>query len=139
MYCGCKRYSDFREKLGEEHVIPLALNGDLIVPLAACYECETKINKYEQPIRSLFGFSPASTHQRIALLWLRSPFPVASNRLPVSQQIGDGGTIGALGHVVCGIPFGIVTKRRSERVQSLVKTSGQHLDNVVLIGRGQKE
>jgi hypothetical protein len=36
IYCKALRHSDARRNLGEEHIIPLALNGDLVLPAAAC-------------------------------------------------------------------------------------------------------
>jgi hypothetical protein len=48
IYCGATRYSSVRERLGDEHIIPLALDGNLILPEASCAECEGEMNKFEQ-------------------------------------------------------------------------------------------
>jgi hypothetical protein len=56
IYCGATRYSDDREHLGNEHIVPLALGGDWILPRAACGACEGKLNSYEQYCHKLtFG------------------------------------------------------------------------------------
>ncbi|MBR1189214.1 HNH endonuclease [Bradyrhizobium sp. AUGA SZCCT0160] len=48
IYCGATRYSEERERLGDEHIVPLALGGEDILPQAACGKCEGKLNSYEQ-------------------------------------------------------------------------------------------
>jgi hypothetical protein len=52
IYCGSRIYSakEPHRKLGDEHIIPLSLNGDLILQDASCHACEGRINSYEQPI-----------------------------------------------------------------------------------------
>lgn len=42
IYCGGKQYSktDRLAKLGDEHIIPLAFGGNLLLPDASCNECE---------------------------------------------------------------------------------------------------
>lgn len=52
IYCGAKRYSIDRVKLGEEHIVPYCINGDLIIPLASCKKCERITGALEQ---QLFG------------------------------------------------------------------------------------
>jgi hypothetical protein len=65
IYCGAHRYSDDREHLGDEHIIPLALNGDLVLPDAACGICEGKLNSYEQYCHKL-TFGPLRYHLGLA-------------------------------------------------------------------------
>ncbi|UWU81171.1 HNH endonuclease [Bradyrhizobium huanghuaihaiense] len=48
IYCGDTSYSQRRTKLGDEHIIPEGLGGDLILPEASCAECERVINRTEQ-------------------------------------------------------------------------------------------
>lgn len=56
IYCGALRYSSAREKLGREHVIPEALDGEIVLPEASCQSCERDINVFEQyNLRRLFG------------------------------------------------------------------------------------
>jgi hypothetical protein len=56
IYCGATRYSPDRENLGDEHIIPEALNGKLILRRASCGECERRINWFEQYcLRTIFG------------------------------------------------------------------------------------
>lgn len=51
IYCGSKD-----GKLGEEHIIPYALNGALILPLASCKGCEKETHIYEHTVcRRIFG------------------------------------------------------------------------------------
>ncbi|MER9493434.1 HNH endonuclease [Mesorhizobium sp. M0320] len=47
IYCGATRYSPTRLKLGDEHIIPEALDGKLVLPEASCFECERSINWFE--------------------------------------------------------------------------------------------
>ena len=61
IYCGATRHSDTREHMGEEHIIPLALGGDWILPLAACGRCEGLLNSYEQYCHKL-TFGPLRYH-----------------------------------------------------------------------------
>jgi len=48
IYCDATRYSNEREKLAREHLIPQAINGRLILPEASCGDCEKKINRFER-------------------------------------------------------------------------------------------
>ncbi|WP_146770313.1 hypothetical protein [Mesorhizobium hawassense] len=41
-------HSIHRDKLGDEHIIPEAINGSLVLPQAACGRCEGAISKFEQ-------------------------------------------------------------------------------------------
>lgn len=51
IYCGSKD-----GKLGEEHIIPYALNGALILPMASCKQCERETHTYEHTVcRRIFG------------------------------------------------------------------------------------
>lgn len=45
IYCGATRYSTSRRRLGDEHIIPKALGGTLILKRASCQRCERIINK----------------------------------------------------------------------------------------------
>lgn len=40
IYCGAVRYDADQKRLAEEHIIPLAAGGDLILPQASCRKCE---------------------------------------------------------------------------------------------------
>jgi hypothetical protein len=72
IYCGVTRYSDERETLAIEHIIPEALNGEMIIPEASCGFCEGRINYYEQfcmkatfgPLRYLAGFKTKRPNER---------------------------------------------------------------------------
>ena len=44
IYCGATVYSERRQKLGREHVIPRKLGGELTVLEASCKKCEDIIN-----------------------------------------------------------------------------------------------
>lgn len=51
IYCGSKT-----NKLGDEHIIPYALNGALILPKASCKKCEKETHSYEYTVsRRVFG------------------------------------------------------------------------------------
>ena len=51
IYCGATAYNDKRQKLAEEHVIPLAIAGQLVLAEASCHSCEYAINRMiEQPL-----------------------------------------------------------------------------------------
>lgn len=49
IYCGVDRYApdDPRPQLANEHIIPEAINGSLILPEASCRNCERAINRAE--------------------------------------------------------------------------------------------
>jgi hypothetical protein len=59
IYCGSTRYreKDDRE-LGEEHVIAESLGGSLALKLAACEDCERRVNDFEQPILKTILYAP---------------------------------------------------------------------------------
>lgn len=48
IYCGRKSYSLSRARLGDEHIVPEALGGSVLLPRASCQKCEGIINKWEQ-------------------------------------------------------------------------------------------
>jgi hypothetical protein len=48
IYCGATRHSAVREKLGDEHVIPEGLIGELLLPLASCGRHEGITGSVEQ-------------------------------------------------------------------------------------------
>ena len=51
IYCGSKDV-----KLGEEHIIPYALNGAMVLPMASCKSCEKETHSYEHTVcRRIFG------------------------------------------------------------------------------------
>jgi hypothetical protein len=51
IYCGATSYSaDSTRPLAEEHIIPFALSGELVLPEASCRACEVAINTFEQPL-----------------------------------------------------------------------------------------
>lgn len=57
IYCGSTTYSIQRPSpLGDEHIIPFSLGGDLVLPEASCQACEKTINKYESILgQRIFG------------------------------------------------------------------------------------
>ncbi|RWD14166.1 MAG: hypothetical protein EOS74_19480 [Mesorhizobium sp.] len=56
IYCGATSYSPTRLKLGDEHIIPEALDGKLVLPEASCFECERSINWFEHYcLKQTFG------------------------------------------------------------------------------------
>lgn len=59
IYCRAETYApDSDRPLAEEHIIPYALNGNLVLPRASCRRCERIINKFETRILRglLLGF-----------------------------------------------------------------------------------
>jgi len=40
IYCGAPTYTDEGGKLHEEHVVPLSINGNYVLPEASCRDCE---------------------------------------------------------------------------------------------------
>src|SRR5262249_43485233 len=40
IYCGAKRYSPERERLGDEHIVAFSLGGKVVLPQASCNKCE---------------------------------------------------------------------------------------------------
>lgn len=49
-------YCHDEANLTDEHIIPLALNGAMILPAASCYRCATTTKKFEQVCaRTIFG------------------------------------------------------------------------------------
>ncbi len=51
IYCGSRNV-----KLGEEHIIPYALNGAMVLPMASCKKCEKETHSYEYTVcRKIFG------------------------------------------------------------------------------------
>jgi hypothetical protein len=83
IYCGVTRYSAKRSKLGDEHIIPEALDGKLVLPEASCGQCEGDINWFEQfclkqtfgPIRHLLNMKTKRPKSR-------------SKTLPIELEIG---------------------------------------------------
>jgi hypothetical protein len=59
VYCGNTRYHEKDERrLGDEHVIPESLGGNLILEQAACENCERKVNVFEQSILKTVLYAP---------------------------------------------------------------------------------
>jgi hypothetical protein len=59
VYCGSSRYREKDDRrLGDEHVIPESLGGNLILEQAACEGCERKINLFEQSIMKTVLYAP---------------------------------------------------------------------------------
>lgn len=50
IYCGADRYNEQVRKLGKEHIVPLTLDGQLILQQASCEACERITNSFEQPL-----------------------------------------------------------------------------------------
>lgn len=50
IYCGCT------EQLTDEHIVPFALGGNLVLPTASCVACADRTKKYEQrTLRATLG------------------------------------------------------------------------------------
>ena len=45
IYCGTTKPPALAKRFGDEHIVPLALNGGLILPQASCRRCERVINR----------------------------------------------------------------------------------------------
>jgi hypothetical protein len=59
VYCGSTRYREKDDRrLGDEHVIPEGLGGNLILEQAACESCEREVNLFEQPILKSVLYAP---------------------------------------------------------------------------------
>jgi hypothetical protein len=59
VYCGNTRYREKDDrKLGDEHVIPESLGGNLILSEASCESCERRVNLFEQPILKSVLYAP---------------------------------------------------------------------------------
>lgn len=51
IYCGTTKLPALAKRFGDEHIVPLALNGGLILPQASCRRCERVINReIEEPL-----------------------------------------------------------------------------------------
>lgn len=59
VYCGSTNYREKDDRrLGDEHVIPESLGGNLILEQAACENCERRVNLFEQPILKSVLYAP---------------------------------------------------------------------------------
>jgi len=59
VYCGSPKYRTKDDRrLGDEHVIPEALAGNLILEQAACETCERRVNLFEQSILKTVLYAP---------------------------------------------------------------------------------
>lgn len=59
VYCGSENYrSKDDRRLGDEHVIPESLGGNLILDQAACESCERRVNLFEQAILKTVLYAP---------------------------------------------------------------------------------
>jgi hypothetical protein len=47
IYCGAVQHSPGRLKLGDEHIVPQGLGGNIVLPEASCGECEGMTTKFE--------------------------------------------------------------------------------------------
>lgn len=47
IYCGASTYTDEGGKLHEEHVVPLSINGNYVLPEASCRNCEQVTGRNE--------------------------------------------------------------------------------------------
>jgi hypothetical protein len=73
IYCSAERYApDSSRFLAAEHILPLGLDGDIVIPRASCRACERTINQFEQPMmrgmllgsRTLLGLRTRSPKDR---------------------------------------------------------------------------
>jgi hypothetical protein len=85
IYCGALRYHDTsKRKLGDEHIIPEGLGGNLLLPEASCERCERTINSFEQ--RVLTGtYHVARKQMNIRSKKKRKPPPI-----PLKITFNDG-------------------------------------------------
>lgn len=47
IYCGASTYTDEGGKLHEEHIVPLSINGNYVLPEASCRDCEQVTGRNE--------------------------------------------------------------------------------------------
>jgi HNH endonuclease len=107
IYCRATRYSDDREKLAQEHIVPEGIGGSAILLEASCKRCEEAVNKHERiyqnrmfdQIRFRLGISSRKrpAHQRpstlpVTLIYPDSneivqPIPVNEAPAPVGGPI----------------------------------------------------
>lgn len=65
IYCGTERYWIDRKQLGDEHIVPLCLNGRHVLPRASCRRCEGLTGGLEQQLFGQHGtFRAARAHAR---------------------------------------------------------------------------
>ncbi|KAB2910204.1 MAG: HNH endonuclease [Kofleriaceae bacterium] len=50
IYCDTTRYSDRVERRTDEHVVPYALGGTLVIPAASCESCQRDTSRFEREI-----------------------------------------------------------------------------------------
>lgn len=96
IYCGAKRYSIDRVKLGNEHIVPLCLDGKEILPEASCKKCESKTGGVEQYLfgnhgiyraaRIVVGSDSRNKDAKTTPLYLN---PIFENGRPVSGHRVD--------------------------------------------------
>lgn len=63
IYCGSRQYDDLRKKLSDEHVIPLAAGGDIVLPEASCFRCQKLTWKPEEHLLKFSAKSFRIVHQ----------------------------------------------------------------------------
>lgn len=91
VYCG---RSDV--PLSDEHIIPLALNGTLILPKASCKDCADITKKFEQtvartiygPLRIKLGFKTRRKRERpdrLSVQYVDNQGEMASTTMPVEE------------------------------------------------------
>jgi hypothetical protein len=70
IYCGATRYDDQVEALSDEHILPLGLAGEDVLPAASCRKCQTITGRWEQrwgnidPVRQLYGLQNRRRQRR---------------------------------------------------------------------------
>lgn len=58
IYCGTRNYDadEVGRSLADEHIIPLSLNGNILIPEASCKKCEGITSSFERTVsRTIFG------------------------------------------------------------------------------------
>ena len=85
IYCGRIDYADGQERrLAEEHIIPLGLNGDLILKEASCQACERITGRVESVVLSNHLVGP----RRVLGLKSRTPEKIKPKTLPLFKSEG---------------------------------------------------
>lgn len=83
VYCGNTRYREKdNRRLGDEHVVPESLGGNLILERAACEMCERRVNLFEQPILKSVLYAP-----RVHLGIRRKPRKRGEERMTVDATV----------------------------------------------------
>jgi hypothetical protein len=72
IYCQAERYDTTRRMLSEEHIVPFALNGNLVLPEAVCRKCQKITHQPEESLllqsakayRAQTGYQSRKKHPR---------------------------------------------------------------------------